>query len=61
MDWCTKNSYSENPSDNIGRCVLHSTNLACTQSANVIKEFIYIYINNYFLHCEFQSTFSKIK
>ncbi|CAF0897050.1 unnamed protein product [Brachionus calyciflorus] len=34
MEWCTKNSYSENSSDNIGRCVLHSANLACTNTAN---------------------------
>lgn len=35
MEWCTKNSYSEDATDNIGRCVLHSTNLACTDFANV--------------------------
>ena len=34
MEWCTKNSYSDDPSDNIGRCVLHSANLACMQSAS---------------------------
>ena len=34
MEWCTKNSYSEDASDNIGRCVLHSTNLACVQTAS---------------------------
>lgn len=34
MEWCTKNSYSEDPTDNIGRCVLHSANVACMKTAN---------------------------
>lgn len=41
MEWCTKNSYSDDASDNIGRCVLHSANLACTNSANVITNFLF--------------------
>lgn len=35
MEWCTNNAYSNEATDNIGRCVLHSTNLACTSNANV--------------------------
>ena len=34
MEWCTRNAFSVDASENIGRCVLHSTNLKCTQTAN---------------------------
>lgn len=35
MEWCTNSAYSADPSDNIGRCIMHSVNLACTTTANV--------------------------
>merc|ERR1719193_1486595 len=29
LDWCTKNAFSADHGDNIGRCILHSTSLPC--------------------------------
>lgn len=37
MEWCTRNAFSLDATENIGRCVLHSANLKCSQSANVSK------------------------
>lgn len=34
MDWCTKNAFSMSPTENIGRCVLHTTSLKCARDAN---------------------------
>ncbi|XP_014679764.1 PREDICTED: chondroitin sulfate glucuronyltransferase-like [Priapulus caudatus] len=34
LDWCTKNAFSSEADDNIGRCLLHSANLACSESVN---------------------------
>ncbi|KAL7641451.1 UNVERIFIED_CONTAM: hypothetical protein RMT77_007322 [Armadillidium vulgare] len=30
--WCTKHSYSDSDSDNLGRCILHSSNVPCKSS-----------------------------
>lgn len=35
LDWCTKNAFSADGDDNIGRCVLHSANLPCNEAVNV--------------------------
>ncbi len=40
MEWCTRNSFSVDATENIGRCVLHSSNLKCTQTAKVIIKFM---------------------
>lgn len=37
MDWCTKNAFSVDATENIGKCVLYSTNQKCTQTANGYK------------------------
>lgn len=29
LEWCVKNAFSDNHSDNLGRCVAHSVNLEC--------------------------------
>lgn len=29
LEWCVKNAFSDNHSDNLGRCVAHSINLEC--------------------------------
>lgn len=35
MDWCIQNAYSDESSENLGRCVLHGSSLACQSSVNV--------------------------
>ena len=35
IEWCIKNAYSSDPTENIGRCLLHSANAKCTNIANV--------------------------
>jgi hypothetical protein len=42
IEWCTKNAYSNDPSENIGRCILHSANLGCTKkiNVNILRKFI---------------------
>lgn len=32
LSWCTRNTYSETDTDNLGRCILHATDLPCTSS-----------------------------
>ena len=34
LDWCTKNSFSSDHGDNIGRCILHSTGLPCQNTVS---------------------------
>jgi len=34
LDWCTKNAFSADHGDNIGRCILHSTSLPCRDSVD---------------------------
>ncbi|CAF0839088.1 unnamed protein product [Adineta ricciae] len=34
LDWCTKNAYSQDLTDNIGRCVLKTAKLPCTNTAS---------------------------
>uniref|UniRef100_A0A224XL69 Hexosyltransferase n=1 Tax=Panstrongylus lignarius TaxID=156445 RepID=A0A224XL69_9HEMI len=31
LDWCVKNSYSDSDDDNVGRCILHASQLPCIQ------------------------------
>ncbi|XP_071454752.1 chondroitin sulfate synthase 2 [Hetaerina americana] len=33
LDWCVKNAFSDSNDDNIGRCILHSSGIPCTQNA----------------------------
>ena len=42
IEWCTKNAYSNDPSENIGRCVLHSSNMACSKSSNGLNVTYYV-------------------
>lgn len=35
MDWCTKNAYSQDLTDNIGRCILKAAKIPCTKTASV--------------------------
>ncbi|KAK9505367.1 hypothetical protein O3M35_009447 [Rhynocoris fuscipes] len=39
LDWCVKNSYSDFDDDNVGRCILHASQLPCVQiiGGNVLK------------------------
>ena len=32
LDWCVKNAFSESDSDNVGRCILHATDIPCQNS-----------------------------
>jgi len=34
LDWCTKNAFSADHGDNIGRCILHSTSMPCQNTIN---------------------------
>lgn len=35
LDWCVKNAFSESDTDNVGRCILHATNIPCQTSVQV--------------------------
>lgn len=35
LDWCIKNSFSDNHSENLGRCVAKSINLDCQEEVQV--------------------------
>ncbi|RZF45951.1 hypothetical protein LSTR_LSTR008328 [Laodelphax striatellus] len=41
LEWCVKSAYSDNDSDNIGRCVLHATKIPCrsTVQGQLINSF----------------------
>lgn len=30
LDWCVKNAYSDSDDINVGRCILHSTSMPCS-------------------------------
>ena len=48
MDWCTKNAFAVDASENIGKCVMYSTSSKCTHTANGYKA-------NYHLDASFNS------
>jgi hypothetical protein len=35
LDWCTNNAYSQDLTDNIGRCILKAAKLPCVNTASV--------------------------
>ena len=35
LDWCVKNAFSESDSDNVGRCILHATDIPCQNTVQV--------------------------
>lgn len=35
LEWCVSNAVSDDHSENLGRCVYHSTNLDCQESIQV--------------------------
>jgi hypothetical protein len=35
LDWCVRNAFSEFDDDNLGRCILHATDISCQQSVQV--------------------------
>ena len=35
IDWCTNNAYSQDLTDNIGRCILKAAKLPCKNVASV--------------------------
>jgi hypothetical protein len=35
LDWCVKNAFSDFDDDNLGRCVLHATDISCQESIQV--------------------------
>lgn len=41
INWCTRNSFSDEASDNIGRCVLHSADIPCSRvvQGNIFSTF----------------------
>ena len=45
MQWCTRNTYSDSNTDNLGRCILHATDKPCTASIQVF----YIFINKFII------------
>ncbi|CAF4321998.1 unnamed protein product [Rotaria socialis] len=42
IDWCTNNAYSQDLTDNIGRCVLKAAKLPCTNTASNYKYTAYV-------------------
>ncbi|CAF2813716.1 unnamed protein product [Rotaria sp. Silwood2] len=42
LDWCTNNAYSQDLTDNIGRCVLKAAKLPCTNTASNYKFTAYV-------------------
>ncbi|PNF25352.1 hypothetical protein B7P43_G10932 [Cryptotermes secundus] len=32
LDWCVKNAFSDSYDDNLGRCILHATDMSCQES-----------------------------
>ncbi|KAG8229514.1 hypothetical protein J437_LFUL004920 [Ladona fulva] len=32
LDWCVKNAFSDSDDDNVGRCILHSSGIPCSQN-----------------------------
>ncbi|CAF0896535.1 unnamed protein product [Rotaria sordida] len=42
LDWCTKNAYSQDLTDNIGRCVLKAAKLPCVNTASNSKFNTYV-------------------
>lgn len=37
LTWCTRNTYSETDTDNLGRCILHATDKPCVSSVQVFN------------------------
>lgn len=37
LNWCAKNSFSDGMDDNIGRCILHATNVPCSEQYKATK------------------------
>lgn len=37
LDWCVKNAYSESDDANLGRCIVHATDIACSSKAGTIQ------------------------
>lgn len=35
LEWCVRNAFSDNHSDNIGRCIAHSIGLECQDEIQV--------------------------
>lgn len=35
LDWCVKNAFSDFDGDNLGRCILHATDISCQESVQV--------------------------
>ncbi|CAF1062610.1 unnamed protein product [Rotaria sordida] len=42
LDWCTNNAYSQDLTDNIGRCILKAAKLPCTNTASNYKFTAYV-------------------
>lgn len=40
LSWCTRNTYSETDTDNLGRCILHATDLPCASSMQVMNDLV---------------------
>lgn len=44
LEWCVRNAFSDNHSDNLGRCVAHSIGLECQEVLQVKKVNIYTHM-----------------
>ncbi|CAF3770033.1 unnamed protein product [Rotaria socialis] len=56
LDWCTKNAYSQDLTDNIGRCILKTAKSPCTNTTNSYK--FNAYVNYRF---EFDTDIDKLR
>lgn len=37
LDWCVKNAFSDSDDANVGRCIIHSSSLPCTDGSQGLK------------------------
>lgn len=47
LEWCVHNSFSDSHSENLGRCVAHSTRLKCANTIQVKFYIINLVLINY--------------
>lgn len=65
LDWCVKNAFSESDTDNVGRCILHATDIPCQDTVQGLHLFSHRTKNPFNLDAELktlakQTTVDKI-
>lgn len=60
LDWCVKNAFSESATDNVGRCILHATDIPCKSSVQGLNLLTHRTKKPFNLNSELQSLAKKI-